>query len=319
MTLRATLIFFLSLTTLASDLSHIHELLKTDIAKAENELKQALKQDGQQAEAELLLTQLYNKQGELGKALDHGKQAVKLAPESGAAHYAYAVALRNKLQDSTLFAMTNTGTYKDHLNKAIELDPEDSEPFLERIGFLLNAPGIVGGSEKKANEMVTLAHEKSKVLGLRAELMIAEHFEKADDQLRLTQQLVELDPQTEVHYVRYGIQLTNRERYADAIAFYEQTLKDHPSFLAVQYQLGRARYIAEDDFAKALQAFTSYIDQFPPLWVRPKYFVDLSYAYWRRGLVHQKQDNKTAAKADFQKAIQLDPDNEDAKKALKKL
>jgi tetratricopeptide (TPR) repeat protein len=319
MLMRITCLFLFSLSIYASDLSNIQDLLRTDEAKAEQTLLTAVKQADTQAQAALMLTQLYNGQAKLDEAIDYGKLAVKYAPQDGVAHFEYAKAIRNKMQKNRFFAMTNTGTYTEHLNKAIELSPDNPEPFLERIGFLLNAPSIAGGSESKAKEMVEKAKQKSDVWGLRAELMIANHEENDAEGLRLLKALTEADPENEIHFVRYGLRLSRDEKYAEAVQFFESSLAKKPQYFSLLYQLGRIRYIAKQDLEKAEANFTRYIDNLPPAFDRESYYIELDAAYWRRGLVRQALDQKDKAKADFEKALKLNPDNDDAKEALKKL
>lgn len=317
MVLRSLLCLWFCALSFANSMENIHELLKTDPAAAEKALLEAVKVDDTKGQAALLLARYYNGMSQFDEAIDFGKIAVKHLPNSSEAHFEYAKAIRNKMQISTLFAMTNTGTYTEHLNKAIELDPNHLDPYLEKIGFLLNAPKIAGGSESKAKEMVEKAKAQNEVLGLRAELMIADHKKNTDEITRLNKALIEADPENEIHTVRYGIQLANQERYDEAISFFETTLDAHPAFLSNLYQLGRIRYVAEKDLKKAEGNFTKYIDHFPPAITRKEFYVDQDYAYWRRGLVRQKLGDKEGAHADFQKALELNPENDDAKKALK--
>lgn len=319
MVLRSLLCLFFCAVTFASTMDQIQELLKTDPTAAEKALLEAVKEEDTKAQAALWLARYYNGISKYDEAIDFGKIAAKKLPNSAEAHFEYAKAIRNKMQVSTLFAMTNTGTYTEHLNKAIELDPNYFDPFLEKIGFLLNAPAIAGGSESKAKEMMEKAKAQNEILGLRAELMIADHNKNTDEVLRLNKALIDADPENEIHTVRYGIQLANQKRYDEAIAFYETTLEAHPQFLSNLYQLGRVRFLAEKDFKKAEENFTRYIDHFPPAITRKDFYVDQDYAYWRRGMVREKLGDKEGARADYQKALDLNPKNEDAEKALKDL
>jgi len=44
-----------------------------------------------------------------------------------------------------------------------------------------------------------------------------------------------------------------------------------------------------------------------------------AYAHWRLGMVYEKLGNKEQAISEYEKAIELDPDNKEAKESLKKV
>ena len=57
-------------------------------------------------------------------------------------------------QISRVKGMLVIGRYKSALRKALELDPKNVDARVEEIGFLIHAPGIIGGSETKAQEKI---------------------------------------------------------------------------------------------------------------------------------------------------------------------
>jgi hypothetical protein len=84
-----------------------------------------------------------------------GARAVELLPGRADAHYAYAVALRQKLSDiSFVRAVFGAGAYRRALHRALELDPDHIPARAEEIGYLIRAPGIVGGDRAKARERI---------------------------------------------------------------------------------------------------------------------------------------------------------------------
>lgn len=107
------------------------------------------------ARATLELTEACNAEGDWRKGVEHGARAVELLPDSADAHFAYAVALRQKLSSiSFVRAIFGAGAYKRELRRALELDPDHIDARAEEIGFLIRAPGIVGGDEAKAQRRI---------------------------------------------------------------------------------------------------------------------------------------------------------------------
>lgn len=91
--------------------------------------------------------------GDWAAAKRHGKQAVKLDPKVAEHHYIYGAAIFSGLgQASMLEKMSSAGDGKDAFLEAVKLDPNHVEARMGLAQFYLNAPGIAGGSLKKARE-----------------------------------------------------------------------------------------------------------------------------------------------------------------------
>jgi hypothetical protein len=103
----------------------------------------------------LLLTRACNAEDDWRQGVEYGTRAVALLPDSADAHYAYAVALRQKLSSINFVrAIFGAGAYKRELYRALELDPDHIDARAEEIGFLIRAPGIVGGDKDEAQRRI---------------------------------------------------------------------------------------------------------------------------------------------------------------------
>lgn len=146
----------LSTTILAGPIQQAETLVEQGRQReAADLLEQTLANETLKPAALLALTRLYNEEGDYAKSVDYGERAVEALPESSEAHLAYAVALKIKLNQISRFkGMLVIGRYKSALRKALELDPKNVDARVEEIGFLIHAPGIIGGSETKAQEKI---------------------------------------------------------------------------------------------------------------------------------------------------------------------
>ena len=84
--------------------------------------------------------------------------------------------------------------------------------------------------------------------------------------------------------------------------------------MSVTYQVGRTASISGKFLDRGQSAFESYLEHQPgpddP---------GLDWAHYRLGLIHQHRDNTDVARQQFQSALRINPDHDEAKKALKKL
>ena len=103
----------------------------------------------------------------------------ELKPSEANYYYKYGGALGMKAKESNKFkALGMIGDVEDSFKKAIELNPKHIESRWALVELYLQLPGIVGGSERKAqkysDELMTL----SNVDGYLSKGHIAEYFKR---------------------------------------------------------------------------------------------------------------------------------------------
>jgi Tfp pilus assembly protein PilF len=124
-----------------------------DKAAAEATLKTAIASDMNNATWPLALGILKMREGEAADAKPYLEKAAELAPRDPDALNWYANALFSTINEASLFAKGRmAGQAKDLLIKAVEIDPGYVDARIALIEFYRNAPGIAGGSMKKAKE-----------------------------------------------------------------------------------------------------------------------------------------------------------------------
>ena len=166
------------------------------------------------------------------------------------------------------------------LDRAVALDPNNLDARESRVNFYRNAPSFVGGGMNKA---YAEAAEIQKRNPLRGAGILGELY------------LAE-------------------KKYAEAFILLAETFAKNPDEKALLYQLGRLAALSGQQLDRGEAALKKYL-QHTPLPNEPT----LHNAHWRLGTLYEKKGDKTAARAEYEAALQLQPDFGQARDALKEL
>jgi tetratricopeptide (TPR) repeat protein len=282
-------------------------------------LEEALRDEALKPAALVEITRLYNETQDYEKGVDYGEQAVEALPESSTAHLEYARALKFKMNEiSRMRATFLIGTYKKELRKALELDPQNVEARVEEIGFFLHAPGIIGGSETKAQERI----DRLKQTAWRdAMLMQAELQRKQEDPagaIRTYDEMIGRDAEDKMARQALAFALQSSGKYREADPHFGVLLEgdDARRSMMARYQLARSRVLGEYEQLEAVDYLLGYIER---LTDSIRGVPSESSAYWRLGLAYKQLGRVNEAREALERAVALDGDNEQAQESLQHL
>ena len=279
-------------------------------------LERALENDALRAQALVLLTRLCNDIEEYKQGIEYGEAAVKALPDSSEAHYQYALALRIKMQNVNQFkAMFIVGDYKDELNRAIELDPGHLDALEERIGFLLNAPGIAGGDKKQAGKEIQSMKQLDWRRGTRLDAQIEAQHGEPGRTIELYESLLEKDAADTASRNELAFFLQQSEHYAEAdeqFAVLAQAERRNISLSAL-YQRAKTRVLGKYEQDRAIEFLTRYVEQLPE---DAPGLPDESAARWRMGMAYEQLGQTGAARRSYELSVKLNPEFEQAKQSL---
>ena len=249
--------------------------------------------------------------GEVDEAIATLERAVELEPESSARHHWLGRAYLEKLDRVSMFK--KLGYSKKVLaqyHRAIELDPDNVDARASLAGYYFNAPGIAGGDDDLGMEQVGEVAKRDAKRGhvLTAEAHIAKQRPaEAAEALRAA---IAADPADPVPRYRLGLLHQGEKSWEAAFEVFETAVgeTDDPRCL---YQLGRTAVLSGRRLDVGRRAFERYIAE-----GRGKL---VPHAHWRLGMIHEKQGRKDLAREEYETALRLDPDNEEARDALKRL
>lgn len=274
------------------------------------------------ARAWVLLARAQLQKGEAAKAVDSAEQAVELAPNDAQAHFWLGNSLGMRIgQVNMLRKMSMAPDLRDAFEAAVRLDGNLLDARSALIQFYLQAPAAMGGGIDKARAQVAEIAKRNPVRGHLAEATVQRAHDKDDAAaMRAIDAAVAAVPTLPVDdidsRVMVGNSLVALERYDDAHAYYRGWMSAQPDHAAPHYQLGRLAAISGRFLDEGKDGLRRYLDGGL---TRGENDPKDTAAWWRLGQIQAKQADTAAARASFQMALRLDPDNEAVKKALQAL
>jgi tetratricopeptide (TPR) repeat protein len=168
------------------------------------------------------------------------------------------------------------------LEKAVALDPGRIDARIWLAGYYANAPSFAGGS-----------HEKAK-----------EQFDK----------IFAIDPDNIPALFNQGIILTSFQEYDAALTSFEKILDLREDYYPAYYQIGRLSKESGRFYAQGELSLIKFIDHAGGEMEDTK-----DEAWWLLGEIYHQQDKTGEARRAFEKALALDPENEEYQKSLKNI
>lgn len=166
------------------------------------------------------------------------------------------------------------------LEKAVALDSMNALARSYLAGYYANAPSFAGGSEAKAIDQINTA--------------------------------VKIDSTNTGFLLQRGIMMSTFRNFEDAKKSFESAMTLNPEFYPSYFQMGRMCAEAgvypeqgEICLIRFIQTAPKDFDQ------------DRDDAWWLLGNIYLKKGDKAKAREAYEKAVSLNPDNDDFKKSLK--
>jgi tetratricopeptide (TPR) repeat protein len=313
-------------------------------------LEPRLQADPNDAEANWLLSQVYEASGRLKEALTLAQRAVDLGPNDARYHYQLADVYGEMAEHAGIFKQLGLAHhFKSEADTAVSLDPKFAEAWMALIEFYVEAPGIAGGGKDKARDAAQTIASFDPSEGYLAAARIAqseknltaqeEGYKKAiaanprnyeayvllanfyaDKQKnyaegeRVARSGVALHPDRIEAYVPLVAALVGQNRWSDLDAVLAQAEKSVPDDFRPDYQAGRLILAQGGDLNRAEACFRRYLSEEPEAGAP-----GLAPAHWRLSQVLEKEGNRPQAKVELEAALRIQPDFPEAKQDLNRL
>lgn len=304
-----------------ANLTDIEALLKARDPGALSRAQAFVEANEANARAWVLLARAQLQKGEAEDAVESAEQAVELAPNDAQAQLWLGNSLGVRINQVNMLRKLAMATdLRDAFEAAVRLDGNLLDARSALIQYYLHPAAPGGGIEKAQAQQAEIAR-RNPVRGHLAEATIQRaHYEDNAAAMRAIDAAVAAAPALPADdidtRVMVGNSLVGLERYADAHAYYRAWAAAQPGQAAPHYQLGRLAAISGQFLDEGSAGLKRYLDGGL---ARGDNDPRDTAAWWRLGQIQAKQGDKATARASFQTALRLDPENAEAKKDLEAL
>jgi tetratricopeptide (TPR) repeat protein len=228
-------------------------IARKEFVQAANIFEQAVLAHPQDSALNRYLGIGYYKSGRHDAAIRQLHRALTLKPDDADTHYALGVVHLARATEVSLMKIRRVlKESTDHLQKAIDLNPDHAAAHYYLIQVLLNAPRIAGGDQERANQ--------------------------------LNERLAELSP---LHHKMVNSTLAaKREDVATAEAILLATVERHPDSSLVNFAL-LSHYSDQEQYGKAIPYGEKFL-AIPKTWDD----TDLANAHFLLGKAYQAEGNQ---------------------------
>ncbi len=287
-----------------------------DVEAAADRLTAHVKRNKKDAAALSLLGQLEYGRGNAEASVKWLEKAASVNPEEIEYQLALGDAYAERINEIGTFGkMRMAGKLRKAYERAVELDPELIDARYSLMMFYIRAPGIAGGSKEKALEQAKEISKRDPIRGKLAEAMVYRGDDKNVDATIALREVVRLDPDSVEAHIGLGNLLTEQGEYQEALDVMRGFLETHVDAFTVRYQVGRTVSIWGQELDVGRRALTRYLEEYAPQPGEPGH----EWASYRLGLIERHDGKVSAARTAFERSLELKPDHEESKAALKAL
>lgn len=245
-------------------------------------------------------------------AIDFLEKAVKEDETNSDYHNWLGLAYVEKLMTVSFFEKgILSGKALEHFRKAVKLDPQNVDARISLAQYYVTAPSIAGGSKQKAEEQIDTIMKYSPADGhfLKADIHAKEkEYGLAEEELK---KCIEAQPEKTECYYTLGMIYRESERYTDAFEAFERVIETDPDDPDALYQIGKTAAVSGKNLERGIECLLSYLgrDAAPGT---PGH----DGAYWRLGMIYEKQGNIEKARKSYERAIELNPNEKRYRKSI---
>ena len=248
------------------------------------------------------------------------ERAVKADDDKADYHLWLGIALGLQARDAGKFRQAMLGSRaKGEFERAVALDPRNVGAHEGLVRFYSIAPGIAGGSMRRAREHASMIATVSRMRGHLANGMILEREKDLIAAEREYRAAVAATPDSAPPLLMLGALYQRMERWDDAFDAYARVLAmsgaEVPERLSAEYQFGRTGALSGKRLADSEAALKRWMDR-APAGTSPR---RVARTRARLGMVYARQGRTDLARSEFEAALRLNPKDADARDGLARL
>ena len=306
-----------------SPFAEIRTLMENgELLAAKEKLLHLLESSDQDGEACILLCDLGRRLDEPDFGTDYGLKATELLPASPAAHIVYAKALGAELAASVksiagvFGAIKKVNLFKAELERAIELDPEDTEARTMLVLYFIAAPRPIGDPDR-ALEVSREIEARDPAAGKRLRAICHQERKELDEAIALCREGIAEFPEDGRFHVTLADIFQEQELFEEALLEYREAREgeEDEAHWRSLYAEARMRVIHELEPARAIELLEEFIAAEP----RAEMMPEPAHAWRRKGNALEQLGRTEEARAAYEESLRLKPGLESAAEDLEGL
>jgi tetratricopeptide (TPR) repeat protein len=282
-------------------------------AEAASVLKHQVAKDPDDAQATLWLARSFLDLGDYDHAITYAERAAQLSPDCSESHFWLARSYGMKADTSRSFWLARKARVE--YQTAVKLDPDNLAARRDLMEFYLEAPWVLGGSKDKAWDQVQAIASRDNTQGDLARAIYWRDLDKPELAATEYHKVLEAKPRQAEAYFQVADFYETDGKPAEVEAAVREVSAIVPNDPRLNYYSAVADIMKGQDLARAEQDLRAYIagtprrDDFPPH----------AAAHDWLGRIYEIWGKKQQAVSQYRSALQLSPDNQSARDALKRL
>jgi len=259
--------------------------------------------------------ELFYVDGKYDLAIEWFEKALEKEKESSVLYLWLAKAYLAEINNVSFFTK---GMYSSDIRKylklSIEKDPKNVEAYNYLASYYFNAPAIGGGDKDEAWKLTGEISKLSPSDGHKIKGQFFTQEKEYEKALKEYDELAQLENNNAHVYYLKGILFQEMKEFHKAFESFEKALKIDPAALESLYQVGRTAVFSGKNLDRGIECLNEYLKHEPG-----KTLPQHESVYWRLSMIYQIKKDNVKAKEMINKAIAINPQNEDYKKLLKEL
>jgi tetratricopeptide (TPR) repeat protein len=199
--------------------------------------------------------------------------------------------------------------------EAVRLDPANIAARRDLMEFYVEAPGIVGGDQRKALEQVDAIARADAVAGHLARAIFSIRTNRRDAAAAEYQHVLDARPDHIEPYLEIADYDKSRGDAGAFASVVEQAARVAPADARLTYYRGVAQVLANGNLTEGEQLLHVYLATA----LRRSDWPSHADAHIWLGRVHEQRGDAHAALVEYQAALALDPNSKNAREALRRL